>query len=84
MVDPLPAVTLGDFTHKFGGSLADRDKVYAVTAAHWSHDWIAIPNPTCGSFESAPYLTDYSRRVDEQLTGKVQGPQALGRPDALN
>ena len=54
MVDPLPAVTLGDFTHKFGGSLADRDKVYAVTAAHWSHDWIAIPDPTCGSFRRRP------------------------------
>jgi len=82
MVDPLPAVTLGDFTHKFGGSLADRDQVYADTATHRSHGWIAIP--TLRLVPSAPYLTDYSRRVDEQLTGKLQGPQALGRPDALN
>ena len=28
-----------------------------VTAAHRGHDWIAIPNPTYGSFESAPYRT---------------------------
>lgn len=63
---------LGDFTDQYGGSVADRDKVYEQTAAHWGHDWIAIPNPTYGSFESAPYLTDYSKSVDEQRAEKLQ------------
>jgi acid phosphatase len=63
---------MGDFTDDYGGSVADRDKVYADTAAHWGHDWIALPNPTYGSFESAPYLTDYSKSVDEQRREKLQ------------
>ena len=63
---------MGDFTDQYGGSVADRDKVYAATAAHWGHDWIALPNPTYGSFESAPYLTDYSKSVDEQRAEKLQ------------
>ena len=62
---------MGDFTDAFGGSVADRDKVYADTAAHWGHDWIALPNPTYGSFESSPYLTDYSKSVDEQRKEKL-------------
>jgi len=82
MVDPLPAVTLGDFTHKFGGSLADRDQVYADTATHRSHGWIAIP--TLRLVPSAPYLTDYSRRVDEQRTGKLQALKPWAGPHALN
>ncbi len=57
---------MGDFTDKFGGSVSDRDAVYAADATHWGHDWIAIPNPTYGSFQSAPFLTDYSKSADEQ------------------
>jgi acid phosphatase len=62
---------MGDFTDKFGGSVADRDKEATADAAHWGHDWIAIPNPTYGSFESSPYLTDYSKSVDEQRKEKL-------------
>jgi 5'-nucleotidase (lipoprotein e(P4) family) len=57
---------MGDFTDKFTGSVADRDTVYTADAAHWGHDWIALPNPTYGSFQSAPFLTDYSKSSDEQ------------------
>ncbi|HEX4297281.1 MAG TPA: HAD family acid phosphatase [Devosia sp.] len=62
---------MGDFTDQFGGSVADRDKVYEADMAHWGHDWIALPNPTYGSWESAPYLTDYSKSVDEQRKEKL-------------
>jgi 5'-nucleotidase (lipoprotein e(P4) family) len=62
---------MGDFTDQYGGSVADRDTVYAADAAHWGHDWIALPNPTYGSFESSPYLTDYSKSVDEQRKEKL-------------
>ena len=62
---------MGDFTDQYGGSVADRDKVYEADIAHWGHDWIALPNPTYGSFESSPYLTDYSKSVDEQRKEKL-------------
>jgi acid phosphatase len=62
---------MGDFTDQSGGSVADRDKVYAADMAHWGHDWIVLPNPTYGSFESSPYLTDYSKSVDEQRKEKL-------------
>jgi acid phosphatase len=57
---------MGDFTDKYTGSVADRDTVYQAEIAHWGHDWIALPNPTYGSFQSAPFLTDYSKSADEQ------------------
>ena len=71
---------MGDFTDKFGGSVADRDQVYADTAAHWGHDWIALPNPTYGSFESSPYLTDYSKSVDEQRKEKISALKPWAGP----
>ena len=63
---------MGDFTDKFNGSVADRDKVYAADMAHWGHDWIVIPNPTYGSFQSAPFLSDYSKSADEQRKEEEQ------------
>jgi len=62
---------MGDFTDKYTGSVADRDKVFEADKAHWGHDWIAIPNPTYGSWESAPYLTDYSKTPDQQRQLKL-------------
>ncbi|HEY4201818.1 MAG TPA: HAD family acid phosphatase [Devosiaceae bacterium] len=62
---------LGDFTDDYSASVADRDKVYEANMAHWGHDWIALPNPTYGSFESSPYMTDYSKSVDEQRQLKL-------------
>ena len=63
---------MGDFTDKFNGSVADRDKVYVADMAHWGHDWIVIPNPTYGSFQSAPFLSDYSKSADEQRKEEEQ------------
>jgi hypothetical protein len=68
---PLTPILLRRKVGAAGASVADRDKVYADDAAHWGHDWIAIPNPTYGSFESSPYLTDYSKSVDEQRKEKL-------------
>jgi len=71
---------MGDFTDESGGSVADRDAVYEKNMAHWGHDWIVIPNPTYGSFESAPYLTDYSKSVDEQRQLKLDALKPWAGP----
>jgi len=70
----------GDFSDAYKGSVADRDAAFQQTAAHWGHDWIAIPNPTYGSFESAPYLTDYSKTPDEQRQLKLDALQPWTPP----
>lgn len=57
---------LGDFTDKSKGTLEERDQEYSANAAHWGHDWIAIANPTYGSFESAPYGGDYKLSPQKQ------------------
>lgn len=44
---------LGDFTDATGGTPADRDRVFADNAGRWGREWIAIPNPIYGSWESA-------------------------------
>ena len=62
---------MGDFTDEYTGTVAERDAVFAKDAAHWGHDWIALPNPTYGSFESAPYNSDYSKTPDQQRQMKL-------------
>jgi acid phosphatase len=57
---------MGDFTDDINGTVAQRDAVYAQDMAHWGHDWIAIPNPTYGSWQSAPFGNDYKKSADEQ------------------
>lgn len=66
---------MGDFTDDINGSVADRDKVYQKDMAHWGHDWIAISNPTYGSWQSAPFLSDYKDNDDDQQRQKEE--QAL-------
>ncbi len=61
----------GDFTDAYKGTLEERDKVFADNAGHWGHDWIAIANPTYGSFESAPYKNNYDLPAAEQRRLKI-------------
>lgn len=56
----------GDFSDDYKGTVEERDKAFQDNAAHWGHDWIAIANPTYGSFESAPYHGDYKLPPEEQ------------------
>lgn len=60
-----PSQTLGDFTDKYTGSLADRETVFEADASHWGHDWIALPNPEYGSIESAPFGSNYKLSADQ-------------------
>jgi acid phosphatase len=61
-----------DFTDDFKGSPEDRLKVFNANLAHWGKDWIALPNPEYGSFESAPFKSDYKLSDDEQRKLKIE------------
>jgi len=62
---------LGDFTDKADGSMAERDTAYEEAAAHWGHDWIMLPNPEYGSWESAPFGNDYKKSEDQRRKEKI-------------
>jgi acid phosphatase len=60
----------GDFTDDYKGTEADRLKVFEANQARWGHDWIALPNPSYGSFESTPYANNFKLSPDEQRAAK--------------
>ena len=57
---------LGDFTDDYKTSPADRQAVYDANADKWGREWIALPNPGYGSWESAPFDHDYSHSVEDR------------------
>ena len=61
---------LGDFTDSYKGSPAERQAVYEANADKWGREWIALPNPGYGSWESAPFEHDYSLPEDERVQMK--------------
>jgi acid phosphatase len=50
---------LADFVDEFRGSIAERQKVVEEHQARWGREWIMLPNPTYGSFESAAFGHDF-------------------------
>ena len=70
----------GDFSDDFGGSEADRAKSLEANMAHVGHDWIFIANPEYGSFESAPFLSDYKKSPDERRQLKIDALPAWAGP----
>jgi len=61
----------GDFSDDYGGSEADRLASLQSNMAHIGHDWIFIANPEYGSFESAPFMSDYSKSPDQRRQMKI-------------
>jgi 5'-nucleotidase (lipoprotein e(P4) family) len=49
----------GDFVDEYRGTEAERLVVLEQHKARWGREWIMLPNPTYGSFESAPYKHDF-------------------------
>ena len=72
----------GDFSDAYGGSEADRLKDFQANEAHFGHDWIMIANPEYGSFESAPFLSDYKKSPDERRQMKIDALPAWSGPAA--
>lgn len=60
----------GDFTDAYKGSVDERQKVYEENAARWGRDWLMLPNPTYGSFESAPFGGNFKLPIEEQRAAK--------------
>lgn len=66
---------LGDFTDSYKGSPAERQAVYEANQDKWGREWIALPNPGYGSWESAPFGHDYSHTPDERREMKREALQ---------
>lgn len=60
----------GDFTDAYKGTVEERQKVYEENAAHWGKDWLMLPNPSYGSFESAPFGGNFKLPIEEQRAAK--------------
>ena len=60
----------GDFTDAYKGSVDERQKVFEENAARWGHDWLMLPNPSYGSFESAPFGGNFKLPIEEQRAAK--------------
>lgn len=71
---------LGDFTDAYKGSIEERQNAFDDNEAHWGKDWIAIPNPTYGSWESAAYGHDFKTPPEEQRQKKIDALKAWSGP----
>ena len=60
-----------DFTDDYKGGPDDRQKVFEKTASHWGKDWLVLPNPEYGSFESAPFKGNYKLSPNERRKMKI-------------
>lgn len=70
----------GDFVDEYRTSEAERLKVFEANKERWGREWIVLPNPTYGSFESAPFGHDYKKSLDEQRAAKRAALQPWSGP----
>jgi len=69
---------LGDFTDAYKGTPADRLSVYERNKDHWGKDWLIVPNPAYGSWESSLFGGDYKLSSDERRRLKREALEAWG------
>lgn len=67
---------LGDFTDKADGTPEERQAFVKEAADHWGHDWIMLPNPEYGSWESAAFGGDWKKSADERRQMKIDALEA--------
>ncbi len=72
---------MGDFTDKASGSPEERLAAYKADMKHWGHDWIMLPNPEYGSWESASFGGDWSKSPDERRKEKIDRLDAWSPAD---
>jgi 5'-nucleotidase (lipoprotein e(P4) family) len=56
----------GDFSDAYRTSEDERLKVFEENRERWGREWIMLPNPTYGSFESAPFGHDFKMPAEKQ------------------
>ncbi len=61
---------LGDFTDDYKGSPEARQAVYEAHKERWGRDWLMLPNPAYGSWESSAFGGDYSLTPEGQRARK--------------
>lgn len=66
----LVGYNLGDFTDAYKGSIEERQQVFEQNADRWGRDWLMLPNPSYGSFESAPFGGNFKLPLEEQRAAK--------------
>ncbi len=62
---------LGDFMDEYKGGMAERQAAMDAQKAMWGERWIVLPNPSYGSWESAPFDHNYKLSGDEQRDKKL-------------
>ena len=60
----------GDFDDRYLSGEADRIKAFEADAAYWGKQWLMLPNPTYGSFDTATYGHDFKKSPAEQRKAK--------------
>lgn len=61
----------GDFSDGYKGTEAERQAAFEAASARWGHDWLMLPNPSYGSFESAPFGHDFKQSGDKRRCMKI-------------
>ena len=62
---------IGDFSDQFDGTIAERDELLDRVKDHFGRDWMMLPNPAYGSWESAVYRNDFTLSDDEKRARKM-------------
>ena len=71
---------LGDFDDRYRSSEADRVRAFEAGMPYWGKQWLMLPNPTYGSFDTAPYGHDFKKPRDEQRKAKWDGLESWAGP----
>jgi acid phosphatase len=67
---------LGDFTDKAGGTIEERMAAYKDNMDRWGKQWIMLPNPEYGSWESASFNNEWKKPADERRQMKIDRLEA--------
>ncbi len=70
----------GDFDDRYRSSEADRARAYEADMAYWGKQWLMLPNPTYGSFESATFGHDFKKPPAEQRKAKWDAVESWSGP----
>jgi acid phosphatase len=70
----------GDFHDAYRGSEGERLKAYEENVDRWGREWIMLPNPAYGSFDTAPFMHDFKQPRAVQRKAKLDVLQSWQGP----